>query len=144
MLLSSFIHGLNFDIHFWYHWKITQIVFVYKLIQFILYEEPTIMITMTIFPFDTMHTLFSIVLNILLTSKSFLENEIRCHCTQSMTINQSTFPLFSRKRMATSILGLMFYGHQILQKRELMFAQTKQYMIRMWGIQYNYSFLQLY
>ena len=110
--------------------------------KYIVYEEP--IITMTIFPFDTMHTLFSIVLNILLTSKSFLENEIRCHCTQSMTINQSTFPLFSRKRMATSILGLMFYGHQILQKRELMFAQTKQYMIKMWGIQYNYSFLQLY
>ena len=61
-----------------------------------------------------------------------------------MTINQSTFPLFSQKRMATSILGLMLHGHQILQKFELMFAQIEQHMIEMWGIQYLYLFLQLY
>ena len=46
--------------------------------------------------------------------------------------------------MATSILGLMLHGHQILQKLDLMFAQTTQRMIEMWGIQYLYLFLQLY
>ena len=115
MLLSSFIHGLNFDIRF---------MIVYKIIQFIISEDP--IITMIMFPRNTMHMLFSIVFNILLAGKSFLENEIGYRCTQSMTINWSTFPLFSQKRMATSILGLMLHGHQILQKCDLMFAQTKQ------------------
>ena len=100
--------------------------------------------TLTIYLLNSIHTLSSIVLSILLTGKFFLKNEIRYRCTQSMTINQSTFLLFSEKRMATSILGLMLHGHQILQKCDLMFARTKQYMIDMWGIQYLYLFKQLY
>ena len=65
------------------------------MIQFIISEDPRI--TMIIFPFNTMHMLFSIVFNILLAGKYFLENEIRCHCTQSMTINLEYFHLVFKK-----------------------------------------------